>query len=269
MRLRRSSVLVGAARKMGASLAARMASRYSPASSMVRSVASTPSTPRLCGAAAQKRSSPQTQDRVEIGEDDEPASAGAQRAIPRASASTSASVVPLATARWLARSMTGPSASGSLKGTPSSSTSAPASMAASAMCARRGEVGIADGEVDHEAGFLSKSDRHSSVSASCALAPLKARSSRARMPMSLSPRPETLTTKMSSGSDVGREADGFGDGVRAFERGHDAFGAGEHHGRVERLLVGGGGVGRRGRSRAWRRAPGQRRRSRVRRRRSG
>ena len=53
-----------------------------------------------------------------------------------------------------------------------------------------------------------------------------------------------------------READGFRDGVRAFERGHNAFGAREHHGGVERLCVGGGGVGRRGRSRAARRAPG-------------
>ena len=54
--------------------------------------------------------------------------------------------------------------------------------------------------------------------------------------MSLSPRPETLTTKMSSGSDVRREANGFRNRVSAFERGYDAFGAREHHGGVERLL---------------------------------
>src|SRR5580658_683302 len=48
-------------------------------------------------------------------------------------ASTSLRRVPRAPARSLARWITGPSASGSLKGTPSSITCAPASMAASAI----------------------------------------------------------------------------------------------------------------------------------------
>ena len=43
------------------------------------------------------------------------------------------------------------------------------------------------------------------------------------MPMSLSPRPDRLTTSMSSGRQSGRDADAFGDRVRALERGHDAF----------------------------------------------
>src|SRR6185312_10292202 len=55
----------------------------------------------------------------------------ARRSLARAS--TSARLVPFATARSLARWITGPSARGSLKGTPSSITSAPASMAASPM----------------------------------------------------------------------------------------------------------------------------------------
>src|SRR5580704_12383105 len=59
--------------------------------------------------------------------------AGRAARISLASARTSVSRVPRATARSLARWITGPSASGSLNGTPSSITWAPASMAASAM----------------------------------------------------------------------------------------------------------------------------------------
>ena len=60
--------------------------------------------------------------------------------------------------------------------------------------------------------------------------------------MSLSPRPEMLTIRMSRGAERGREADAFGDGVRAFERGDDAFGARETERGVEGFGIGGGGV---------------------------
>ena len=51
MAFSRRSGLVGAARKMGASELARMASRYSPASSTIMSVSSTPSTPAAAASA--------------------------------------------------------------------------------------------------------------------------------------------------------------------------------------------------------------------------
>ncbi len=61
-------------------------------------------------------------------------------------------------ARSLARWITGPSATGSLKGTPSSMTSAPASMAASATSRDTSRDGIAAGDVGDEAGLVLEDD---------------------------------------------------------------------------------------------------------------
>ena len=60
----------------------------------------------------------------------------------------------------MARWMMGPSASGSLKGTPSSITSAPASMAAMRDFARGVERGVAGGQIDNQARFVIETDRH-------------------------------------------------------------------------------------------------------------
>ena len=70
MASRRSSGLVGAARKMGARLLACMRSRYSPASSTIMSVSEHAVDAGGFGARAQNVSMPEAQDRVEIGEDD-------------------------------------------------------------------------------------------------------------------------------------------------------------------------------------------------------
>jgi hypothetical protein len=127
----RSSGLVGAARKIGASFTRSISARYSAASSTIMSVSRTPSTPASAAASA-NLASPKRRMGLKIGKDDQ-ARFGAGIAKFASEAQTSLRRVPRARARSLARWMTGPSASGSLKGTPSSMTSAPASMAARAI----------------------------------------------------------------------------------------------------------------------------------------
>src|SRR5580704_7646797 len=73
------------------------------------------------------------QNGIEIAEQDRGASVRVRRWL--TSSSTPARVVPPRNARSLARWMTGPSATGSLNGTPSSIMSAPASAAASTILA--------------------------------------------------------------------------------------------------------------------------------------
>ena len=106
---------------------------------------------------------PEAKDGIVVGEDDEAGAGVAAMRSPAARASTSCRRVPFFTARSLARWITGPSARGSLKGTPSSSTSAPASIAASGDVVGGLEVGIADGDVGNEAGFAGETGSASSL----------------------------------------------------------------------------------------------------------
>ena len=104
-----------------------------------------------------------------------------------------------------------------------------------------GEVGVAGGEVGDEAGLVGESDR---PCLACSPPSRRSdRSSRARMPMSLSPRPERLTMMMSV------LAASSGRGVMASAMACALSSAGmmpsvraELHGGVERLVVGGVGV---------------------------
>ena len=149
----RSSGLVGAARKIGASPTRSISARYSAASSTIMSITSTPSAPAQPGIIGKARQ-PIAQNWIQISEDDQPGIwpcranfAGNPRAHPPG-------CVPRATARSLARWITGPSASGSLNGTPSSITSAPASMAAIAMARVASSVGIARRQIHHQPRFV-------------------------------------------------------------------------------------------------------------------
>ena len=101
---------------------------------------------------------PKLQNGIQVREDDK-AGIGLPR-ICFATSSTPAKLVPCCSARSLARWMTGPSATGSLNGTPSSITSAPASIAASATSREVSRLGIAAGDIGHQAGPLFESDCH-------------------------------------------------------------------------------------------------------------
>ena len=117
------------------------------------------------------------------------ASRGSSRATPR-------SVVPLASARSEARWITGPSASGSENGTPTSITSAPLAGQRDQDLGGAREIRIAGRHVGHEPGLSRGADagegvgdaRHQRAPSSAAWT----------LSTSLSPRPERLTSRIAS-----------------------------------------------------------------------
>ena len=137
---------------------------------------------------------------------------------------------PPASARSAARCRTGPSAIGSENGTPISMRSAPARSSAS----RSGTVTPGSGSPTMRKGTKAASPRLRRLANARATRPARQPVAShsvtpryaATVSMSLSPRPERLTTMIWS-RERRREPRRVGDGVRALERRDDALGLGE------------------------------------------
>ena len=132
-------------------------SRNGPASSTGRSSTSTPSTPASAAAVDERRLA-HAQDRIGVGEEHD-RRVDPRRASSRIISSAPRSVVPLASARSDARWITGPSASGSENGTPTSRTSAPFVGQRDQDLRGAREIRIAGRDVGHEARLLRRRAR--------------------------------------------------------------------------------------------------------------
>ena len=204
-----------------------------PASSIGRSSASTPSTPAAAARCA-KASDAHPQQRVRVAEDDD-----RRRDRPAARSAIIASAArrlpPAASARSVARWMTGPSASGSENGTPTSMTSAPARSSAFRISAERGRSGspavvyVIRPVRPRRAQSCETSRRDGSSGSGSPTS-----SAFSTVLTSLSPRPDRLTSRIASAQRL-RDALGVGDRVRRFQRRQDAFEPRQRLEGVERL----------------------------------
>src|SRR5580693_6968880 len=236
----RSSVLVGAARNTVAKSFRRISRRYSSASSTGKSVSSAPSTPAW-RAILQNFSIPMRRIGFKYEKIITPVDCACWR-ISAASFSTSARETPCSSARWLARWITGPSATGSLNGTPSSITSAPASIApktTARVVARSGSPQVTnatrEGRFGKDRGMLQKFDVNLSAESKMQI----------DLAVQLQVLPKDSDIFISPPGNVhdhnirllqfGHTLDRFDHGVRRLERWNNALGPGQLGASGERL----------------------------------